>query len=286
MKQLHNHITKIHGITIQRYNQLFPNAKISSEASVEAKAEANRRKYRNVENHHYQKRFVYMMPDGSFVPKADQYKKAWNVNEINPEHIVKAEEVGYTSPTELQGIEGEDYVCCAICGEKKGSLSQHIRKFHNMTVKQYQESYPESPIHCKKVAKALSDASKKKWQTQFANGTSTPSKKHEHKHRGSDDATKETIEKYFLEGCSCLEIARILGTSDATISARCKKFGIEIPSVSLRRIRKAVKNGAELNLEVATKEEVNNMINKYGKNKTMLKYGVEKDVFDSWIKTL
>ena len=76
MRQLHNHITKVHGITVQRYNELFPNAKISSDASTEAKAEANRNKYRGIENHRYQKRHVYLLPDGTYAPKSDIYKKA------------------------------------------------------------------------------------------------------------------------------------------------------------------------------------------------------------------
>ena len=285
MRQLYNHITKVHGITVQRYNELFPNAKISSDASAEAKAEANRNKYRGIENHRYQKRHVYLLPDGTYAPKSDIYKKAWGVDKVNPEHVVDAGEAGYVPVHERSlGVEGEDYVCCAICGEKKGSLSQHIRKFHNMSVPQYKESYPDSPIHCRKVADALSEASKKKWQTQFANGTSTPAMKRERAHHGYDDVTKEGIEQLFKDGYSIGEIARRFGTSDPTIRSRCRKFGIEVPSVTLLHIRRAVRNGAELNLENATKEEIIGMIDNIGKAGTLRKYGVEKDILDTWLK--
>ena len=65
---------------------------------------------------------------------------------------------------------------CGICGEKKGNLSQHIRKVHGMMPDEYEKTYG-MPVHSRKVDEALSAASKRKWQTQFANGTSTPSKR-------------------------------------------------------------------------------------------------------------
>ena len=130
----------------------------------------------------------------------------------------------------------------------------------------------------------MSEASKKKWQTQFANGTSTPAMKRERAHHGYDDVTKEGIEQLLKDGYSIGEIARRFGTSDPTIRSRCRKFGIEVPSVTLLHIRRAVRNGAELNLENATKEEIIEMIDKIGRAGTLRKYGVEKDILDTWLK--
>ena len=108
--------------------------------------------------------------------------------------------------------------------------------------------------------------------------------KRERAHHGYDDVTKEGIEQLLKDGYSIGEIARMFGTSDPTIRSRCRKFGIEVPSVTLLHIRRAVRNGAELNLENATKEEIIGMIDKIGKAGTLRKYGVEKDILDTWLK--
>lgn len=166
MKQLQNHILKTHGITVARYRELFPEAKISSDASTQAKAEANRKKYRHVENHHYQKRFVYLLPDGTYASKSDKYKRAWGVDEVNPEHIVNTQDVGYIPTTEMHGVEGEDYVVCRICGEKKGSLTQHLRKKHGMTVDEYRSVYLDASVHSKRNEEAFHQCAVNKWKTQ------------------------------------------------------------------------------------------------------------------------
>ena len=97
-----------------------------------------------------------------------------------------------------------------------------------MSVPQYKESYPDSPIHCRKVADALSEASKKKWQTQFANGTSTPAMKRERAHHGYDDVTKEGIEQLLKDGYSIGEIVAYQEGSEKrcrTQSGKCDEGG-------------------------------------------------------------
>lgn len=287
MKQLQNHVIKVHNITLKRYSELFPDTKISSDSSFEAKSIANKRRHVKMENHHYSKRFVYLLPNGKYASKSDVYRVAWGVDTINPEHVIAASEVRYVplcDRIESEGVEGDDYVKCRICGEAKGNLSQHIRKFHNMTVKQYKNAYSDAEVHCKKVKIALSNASKKKWQTQFANGISTPTK---HKPcREGDGLTKGLLEQYFNDGFTCTEIASRHGLCDATVGNRCRKFGIVVPPISVLRIRKAVKNGAERNLETDTFEEIEAVIRDYGKVGALKKYGVEKNLFKGWVERL
>lgn len=285
MSHLTNHIVKMHNITLEKYKLLFPDSKIMSDATRESRINANKTKF-NGEKKKYNKRFVYLMPDGSYASKADKYKRAWNVDEIKDEHIIDATTIDYVpayAEDIVNGIEGEDYVVCAICGEKKGALTQHLRKVHNMTKEEYIENY-NKPIYSEKNKKSFHECTNNKWKTQFESGKYKRKELNPKKEKKIIE--KEFIEQKFKEGCSVGEIAKECNISEYILSKYIKEYELVVPSVTLLHIRRAVRNGAKYNLEHYNLEELKEMIKKEGKEKTRELFGVKRNVFDTWLKNL
>lgn len=278
MSHLANHIVKMHNISIEQYKQKYDN-KIISDVSMEIKINANKNKF-NGQKKKYHKRFVYLMPDGTYAPKSDQYKKAWGVDEIKKQHIINADDTDYND----EGIQGEDYVVCVICGEKKGTLTQHLRKQHNMTKETYMQIY-NAPISCTKNEEAYHNCAVKKWKTQFQNGTYVPHKdkiSENNPTKQRDDITKDILQKLLNDGYTQLQMCNDLKCSDTTLRKWMNIHNLIMPSRTIVAIRKAVKNGACMNLETCTWNQVKQMLATLGKEDTMKKFGVRRTVFDTW----
>ena len=291
MRHLANHIVKVHNITLEKYQEIFPEARIMSTDTFERRSEANKQRYAGYENHHYNKRKVYRMPDGSFASRTDTYMKAWGYDHVKPEDIVDASETDYVpsyAKLETFGTEGEDYVVCQCegCNFKGSNIARHIREKHGMTVGEYQEKYNGAPTKSRKAEEALHNGALKKWQTQFASGKSIPSPRRDRKPRKEVVITDEMIEKGYKEGMTQHELAQSLDVSDVTLVKYQKEFGIETPLKCLTKIRKAVRAGAEVNLEMMTCDELENMLYENGLEGTMAKCGVNRYVIESWREKL
>ena len=285
---LRGHLYKIHGMLVDDYKKAYPEARITSLSESDKIAQSNRTKYDGIENHHYNKRYVYLMPDGGYASKSDKYKRAWGVNEVKPEHIIDASTIDYI-PDYAKGIsgkEGVDFVKCAICGVKKGSLTQHLRKIHGLTVDEYEKTYGSS-AYSEKNKEAFHKCALNKWKTQFENGTSQHAVPKEHSEnnpvRKQDDLTAEKLGKMLKDGYTQIEMCKELDCSDVTLRKWMNENGLEMPSRTVTAIRKAVKEGAELNLEMISVEDVAKMLKDIGKDRTMARFGVRRTVFDSWI---
>ena len=287
MSHLANHIVKVHGIALDEYRSRYGEA-IMSKSCLEIKAHANKLRYKNIENHHYSKRFVYLLPDGGYASKSDKYKRAWGFDEVKSEHVIDASSVDYAPDYAkyLAGEEGIDYVKCAICGEKKGNLTQHVRKAHGMTASEYESMY-NAPVHSEKSKEAFHQCALRKWQTQFANGTSTPKKARVPSeyvlNKKRDDISPDEIRRMLDDGYTQTEMCKELKCSDVTLRKWMNEYGIDMPSRTVTYIRKAVKNGAELNLEKASYDEVMKMVSDLGTDRTMDMFGVKRTVFESWM---
>ena len=128
-QRLGSHLLKFHNMEIEDYFNQFPDAEIVCEKESQSVAERNRNKFDQPVK--YKKRFVYLLPDGTYASKSDVYKREWNTQEVKDAHIIDASTIDYV-PRYAEGIvngeEGKDYVVCEICGYKAKSLTQHIRK--------------------------------------------------------------------------------------------------------------------------------------------------------------
>ena len=272
---------KFHHITAKEYKNKFSGSRITSVNESNKIAAVNTNKFHGQEKK-YNKRFVYLMPDGSYASKSDKYKRAWNTNEIKKEHIIDASTINYVpdyAKNEVLGQEGEDYVVCRICGFKKGTLTQHLRKEHNLSKNEYIEKY-NAPVHCNKNLEAYHNCSLNKWKTQFQNGSYT---KKEHHKKEKLKIEKEQIEKLLLDGYNQQELCKYFGCSDVTLRKVMEQYKILLPNKTIISIRKAVKNGAEINLQIMDRDEIKKMILALGKEQVMKKCGVKRTVFDSWM---
>ena len=206
MNHLNNHLQKEHNITLEKYKELFPDFSTMSLVTKENRINANKTKF-NGEKKKYNKRFVYLMPDGSYASKADKYKRAWNVNEIKEEHIIDATTIDYVpayAENEIKGEEGKNYVVCAICGIRKKSLTQHLRREHNMTKEEYIKLYDKS-VYSESAKESFHNCAVNKWNTQYSKGKYVKKEKSViNKHK---EIKKEVIEQRFKEGFSVKEIA-------------------------------------------------------------------------------
>ena len=291
MSHLTNHIVREHKMTLKEYCLKFPNSHIISEMSSLNRSNANRIKFGG-KKRKYGKRFVYLLPDGSYASKSDKYKRAWGRDDVLPEHIVDATTIDYVPDYAKRyelGKDGEDYVTCAICGAKKGTLTQHLRREHGMTVAEYEERY-HLPVYSRKTEEAFHQRSLRKWRTQFANGTSkhaVPRRKSENpKNRRRNDITVGQIEEMLSRGRDMAEMCEELKCTDTTLRKMMSKLGISYPGRTVVSIRKAVANGAERNLEEDGIEIVRSLLKKFGREETLRIYGVKRTVFDSWIRRL
>ena len=288
MRQLSNHVMKVHGMSAREYEEKY-GVQTTSKVAFDAKAEANKRKYSGIDNHHYSKRYVYLLPDGSYASKSDKYKRVWGVDEIKPEHIIDASTIDYVPDyaKNISGEEGEDYVRCVICGEKKGSLTQHLRKVHNMTSEQYSQMYG-APVHSRKNEEAFHQCAVNKWQTQFESGAYQRAKPREKVEnpitRKRDDITADVMKRMMDEGYTQIEMCKELKCSDTTFRKWMNECGLEMPSRTVTAIRKAVKGGALLNLETTPISDVQKMISEIGIERTMDRFGVKRTVFDTWME--
>lgn len=162
-KSLKKHLRYVHDMTVEEYLQEYKESKIVCGKTSKKIADGNKRQI----SVKYNKRFVYLLPDGRYTGKSDKYKKQWNVEEIKEEHILEADKVDYI-PQYMQNLKGEygiDYVVCKICGCKKGSLTQHIRKQHNLSKDEYLQRYG-GQIYSEKNKKSFHECSLNKWKTQ------------------------------------------------------------------------------------------------------------------------
>ena len=285
---LRGHLSDTHGISSEEYSRRHPGSLVTSGSERDKIILANKSKFDDVGHHRYNKRKVYLMPGGSYASRTDTYMKAWGYDEVRPEHVIDANTVDYTpsyAKLETFGVEGEDYVTCAECGFKGGNIARHLREKHNMTVEEYQAKYNGAPTKSRKVAEALHNGSLKKWQTQFANGTSTPAAKVEHavdpKNRKRDDITRDDILDYFSKGIGTGEMAKRFGCSDVTMLKWIKNAGVEVPSKTVLAIRRAVQDG-NMDLEHTSLEDIEDIVKKAGKERAMQMFGVKRTVFDTW----
>lgn len=288
MRHLSNHIQKFHKISVKKYLELFPDSKVISEQTQAKRAEANRQKYANEVHHHYKKRKVYLMPDGTYAFRTDVYKRAWGVDEVKEEHIIDASTVEYVpsyAKEVFTGVEDVDYVTCAICGEKKVNLARHIREKHGLTPEEYTEKY-NRPTMCSRVKETFHNGSLKKWQTQLANGTYVPKPKREASLEPHVVVTAEMINEGYANGLLVGELAKSLGISYTTLTKYQKEYGIETPPAALIRIRKGVKAGASVDLEHSSLDEIEKMKDEYGLEGLCLKAGISRDVLTSWMRRL
>lgn len=156
--KLGNHIKKTHKMTIDDYKNTYGGLIVAEKTS-----ELIGRNNKSVVGKKYQKRVVYLMPDGTYASKSDMYKRAWNTDTIKEEHIIETKDIDYLPKYKqmYEGVEGEDYVTCTVCGEHKQNLKQHIRKCHGLSVEDY-----HGEIYCEKAKRAFHDCAVKKWKTQ------------------------------------------------------------------------------------------------------------------------
>ena len=166
MKHLTNHIVKVHDMSIDNYKTAYPNNPIISEYTRQVRIYANQNKFHG-KKRTYNKRYVYLLPDGNYASKADEYKRAWNSSTVRLEHKIDASTINYIPKYQkpYAGIENEDFVVCKICGERKRSLTQHLRKCHNLTKDEYIKQY-QGEIYSKKAKKAFHLCTENKWKTQ------------------------------------------------------------------------------------------------------------------------
>jgi len=82
----------------------------------------------------------------------------------------------------------EKIVTCQLCGFQSTQLQFHVKKYHNLTGKEYKEKFPNSQLVCKKV-RILTSESKK--------GDKNP---HYGKHTWKYGLTKETDERIRIAG--------------------------------------------------------------------------------------
>jgi predicted transcriptional regulator len=226
------------------------------------------------------------MPDGGYASKSDKYKRAWGINYIKEEHIIDATTIDYVpayAENEIKGEEGKNYVVCAICGIRKKSLTQHLRREHNMTKEEYIKLY-DKPVYSESAKESFHNCAVNKWNTQYSNGQYVKKEKSVINKR--KEIKKEIIEQRFKEGFSVKEIANELQVTDVTICKYIKQYNLNTPSVTLLHIRRAVRNGATLNLELYSLEDLTKMIKEQGKEKTRELFGVKRNVFDTWISNL
>lgn len=285
---LRGHLLKAHGITTEQYKQLYPNCRVVSLSESEKIAEANKKKFNGVRKT-YVKRFVYLLPDGNYTPKSDVYKRAWGVNNVDKKHIVDATTIDYCpsyAKSMHNGVEGEDYVVCAICGAKKGTLTQHLKKEHSISVEEYVRIY-NGKVHCNKNKQAYHNASLQKWRTQFESGVSVrkASKANkEGKTRKRDDLTREVIVGMMKDGLTQAEMCKALNCTDTTLRKWMNQQGIKMPSKTIVAIRKAVKNGARLNLETESLSSISNLLAQCTMQEVLDMFGVKQTVFNSFLK--
>lgn len=285
MNHLANHIQKVHGLSIDEYKSKY-SENIMCENTYITRGNVNKTRYGN-EKKKYNKRIVYLMPDGSYASKSDKYKRAWGVDEVRPEHVLPAPD-NYApdyAKREKFGVEGEDYVTCVECGFNGGNIARHLREKHNMTVEEYLAKHEGAPTKSRKVEEAFHNGSLKKWQTQFANGTSTPAVKNDRvenpKNRKRDDITRDDILNCFLKGIGTGEMAKIFGCSEVTMLKWIKELDVEVPSKTVLMIRRAVQEGF-MDLEHTSLKDLENIIKSNGKERAMQMFGVKRAVFDTW----
>lgn len=288
---LRGHLLDAHGMTTDEYVTMHPGSSVTSKSEHDKIVCSNKSKYGGVKKK-YGKRYVYLMPDGGYASKADKYKRAWGVDKVKKEHIVDASIIDYMPDYAKKvesGKEGEDYVCCAICGAKKGSLTQHLRKEHRMTVEQYEKRY-HAPVYSRKTQEAFHNCAVNKWKTQFETGKSVravPKEKVENPmNRKRDDITKEMILEQFEKGVGTTDMGKVFDCSDVTLLKYINLYGIEVPSRTVLAIRRAVHDGAEYDLEHVGIDIVDRILSIYGKEKTMAMFGVRRTVFDTWVGQL
>lgn len=281
MNHLANHLKKAHNMTLNEYLNEYSNSFISSNLHKSKRISANQNKFHG-QKRTYNKRYVYLLPDGNYASKVDEYKRTWNSNVVCPEHKINASTINYVPKYQkpYEGLENDDFVVCKICGEKRKSLTQHLRKHHHLTKDEYINQY-QGEIYSEKAKKAFHLCAENKWKTQFERGDYVKKEVKEKK-----IIEKEMIEDRLKHGFLLKEIAGELKISDVTLKSYIRKFGIEVPSLTILYIRRAVRNGALFDLEKFNFVQIEKMRKELGKEKLMEMFGVKRTVFDSWIMRL
>lgn len=166
-RALKTHLTRMHHVPADLYLEKYPGAKMVCEEEQQRIAKSNSEKYHGVKKK-YIKRTAYLLPDGTYTGITHKYKKEWKTDTVNPAHIFDAEKVGYISQDNREfseGTEGVDFVSCKICGERKGNLTQHLRKVHNISKEDYMKQY-NAEIYSQKAKESQHLCALHKWQTQ------------------------------------------------------------------------------------------------------------------------
>jgi len=166
-RRLGSHLKRIHKQSVEEYQKRFPGASIICKEEQKRISQTNAEKSINGKKK-YIKRTAYLLPDGTYTGITHKYKKEWKTDTVNPAHIFDAEKVGYISQDNrefAEGTEGVDFVSCKICGERKGNLTQHLRKVHNISKEDYMKQY-DAEIYSQKAKESQHLCALHKWQTQ------------------------------------------------------------------------------------------------------------------------
>jgi len=86
------------------------------------------------------------------------------------------------------------------------------------------------------------------------------------------------------EGKTQVELQKILGCSEPTLYKWMEVVGYKPMSKTLNAIKRAVFEGAELNLEEMTQDKLDELYQKFNKDELMKKCGVKRTVFETWLK--
>lgn len=224
--RLSKHIKNTHGITKEKYLELFPDASLISQIDSErVKKENSTQKH----DKGYKRRYVYLCKDGRYVFRKNVWLRIWENNPPN-DTIFKADEIDLNEINKPKGIEGIDYVTCDICGHTGKNITQHIEKEHDINRDEY-----NGKLSCEKFIASC----KKRWQghvkkekkTKYPIKTTknkTNNKISKEKKYNKHSFTKELLEDLYInQNLSDREIGARYGMTGEGIAYQRKKYEIK-----------------------------------------------------------
>jgi len=201
------HASAKHNMSIRDYKKMFPESHVQSESDSKRVSSENQKKSHGK----YRKHIVYQKPDGSFVFRANTWRRAWGGSP--PEHTrMSADSVDYRRN---EGQDGIDYVSCEICGYTASNLTRHIRREHGDKALQHHKG----PIKSKKCLDNLSKASFRTWDKRGRKPKSE-------KRNDYGGLTKESLHEMLSRGMSYAAVGREVGRTGEGVSYLAKKWGL------------------------------------------------------------
>lgn len=155
--RLGRHLRSAHNITPKEYLFRHPDELLICQKDSERVSNENKNK---IKKGTYNKRTVYLLPNGRYAGKVDAYKRAWNTVKVDSKHVIDASTV--VTDEYVDKVEGVDYVTCNECGVKQKNLKLHLRKKHNIDVKDY-----KGQVVCSLLKEKYHNAALQKWKTQL-----------------------------------------------------------------------------------------------------------------------